>query len=48
LSSSYTPPEGHAKYEPMLAALRRLFETHQENGKVQFRYETRMYYGQLG
>jgi SAM-dependent methyltransferase len=48
LSSSYTPQEGHSKYEPMLTALRRLFETHQENGVVGFNYETRMYYGQLG
>src|SRR5215469_2444486 len=48
LSSSYTPPEGHAKYEPMLAALRRLFEAHQENGEVAFNYETHVYYGQLG
>jgi SAM-dependent methyltransferase len=48
LSSSYTPQEGHAKYEPMLSALRRLFEAHQENGEVAFNYETHMYYGQLG
>lgn len=48
LSSSYTPQQGHPKYEPMLSALRRLFETHQENGEVAINYETHMYYGQLG
>jgi SAM-dependent methyltransferase len=48
LSSSYFPEEGDPKYEPMLCALRHLFETHQENGVVRFNYETHMYYGQLG
>ncbi|HVO59562.1 MAG TPA: class I SAM-dependent methyltransferase [Terriglobales bacterium] len=48
LSSSYSPQEGHANYEPMMAALRRLFEASQRGGIVQFDYETHMYYGQLG
>jgi ubiquinone/menaquinone biosynthesis C-methylase UbiE len=48
LSSSYTPQEGHPKYLPMIAALRNLFDEEQQNGRVAFNYETRMYYGQLG
>jgi len=47
LSSSYSPPEGHPNHEPMLAALKTIFDAHQENGRVRFDYETSMYYGQL-
>jgi hypothetical protein len=48
LSSSYSPQEGHANYEPMMTALHRLYETCQKGGIVQFDYETHMYYGQFG
>jgi SAM-dependent methyltransferase len=48
LSSSYSPPKGHAKHEPMLAALLPLFDAHAENGRVRFDYETHVYSGQLG
>ena len=47
LSSSFIPERGHPNYEPMLRDLRKIFEAHQENGKVAFAYETEMYYGQL-
>jgi SAM-dependent methyltransferase len=47
LSSSYSPPKGHAKHEPMLAALLPLFDAHAENGRVRFEYETHVYYGHL-
>jgi SAM-dependent methyltransferase len=47
LSSSYAPVEGHANYEPMMAELARLFETHARDGRVRFAYETRVYYGRL-
>ena len=47
LSSSYAPLEGHPNYPPMLAELRRIFETHQVNGRVGIEYRTRMYYGRL-
>jgi SAM-dependent methyltransferase len=40
LSSSYSPPKGHAKHEPMLAALLPLFDAHAENGRVRFEYLT--------
>lgn len=48
LSSSYSPQEGHANYQPMMARLRELYEKYQKNGIVQFDYETHTYYGQLG
>lgn len=47
LSSSYAPPAGHARHEPMLAELRALFDRHAEGGKVAFEYDTRVYWGQL-
>ena len=47
-SSSYAPPQGHPKHEPMLAALRKLFDAHAEDGRVRFDYETHVYYGRLG
>jgi ubiquinone/menaquinone biosynthesis C-methylase UbiE len=47
LSSSYAPLEGHPNYAPMLAELRRIFETRQVNGRVGIEYRTRMYYGRL-
>lgn len=47
LSASYAPSPGDAIYEPMHAALRDLFETHQTNGQVTFVYETHLYFGQL-
>lgn len=47
LSSSYTPEEGDARYSPMLAELRRIFELHNRGGKVIFEYQTLVYYGHL-
>ncbi|HKD02839.1 MAG TPA: class I SAM-dependent methyltransferase [Terriglobales bacterium] len=47
LSSSYTPQPGHAKYAPMLQALRRIFDQHQRGGQVHFDYNTRVFYGVL-
>ncbi len=46
-SSSYAPPKGHPKHEPMLAALKKLFDAHAEDGRVRFEYETHVYYGRL-
>jgi hypothetical protein len=48
LSSSYTPEPGHANHEPMLQALRAIFDEHQDGGRVTFEYETRLYYGRVG
>jgi ubiquinone/menaquinone biosynthesis C-methylase UbiE len=47
LSSSYMPQAGHANYESMLGALRRLFDLRQEHGRVTVPYNTRVFYGRL-
>lgn len=47
LSSSYAPEPGHPGHEPMLAELAKLFQRHAVNGRVEFEYSTRMYYGRL-
>jgi SAM-dependent methyltransferase len=46
-SSSFTPAEGHPNFAPMMDELRKLFDTHQQNGQVRMDYFTRVYYGQL-
>lgn len=43
LSSSMMPLAGDPKYEPMLAALAQLFETHQVDGQVTVQYRTQFY-----
>jgi SAM-dependent methyltransferase len=47
LSSSYTPAPGHPKHDPMLRDLRRIFDAYEENGRVSFDYDTRVYYGRI-
>jgi SAM-dependent methyltransferase len=47
LSSSYAPAKDHPKHEPMLAELRRIFDAHEEAGRVWVEYNTRVYYGRL-
>jgi ubiquinone/menaquinone biosynthesis C-methylase UbiE len=47
LSSSYAPLEGHPNYEPMMQDLQRIFHAHACDGKVEFEYDTRVFYGQL-
>jgi len=47
LSSSYAPEPDHPNYEPMLRELQEIFMTNQKDGKVDFHYETELYYGQL-
>jgi SAM-dependent methyltransferase len=46
-SSSFTPAEGHPNFAPMMEELRKLFDVHQQEGKVRMDYFTRIYYGQL-
>lgn len=57
LSSSYAPPAGHPRHEPMLAALRDLFDRYArpdatsempEIPTVRFEYDTELYFGRLG
>ena len=45
LSSSYAPAADHPQHAPMLAALHKVFQAHQENGRVRFDYETQIYFG---
>jgi SAM-dependent methyltransferase len=45
LSSSYAPAAGHPGHEAMMTALRKIFEQHQENGRVSFAYDTRVHIG---
>lgn len=47
LSASYTPEPGNPNFEPMLSALRKLFDSYEEDGKVAFEYDTKVFYGQL-
>jgi len=47
LSASFVPLEGEPNYEPLLAALRRAFDEHNERGTVTLEYDTEIYYGQL-
>lgn len=47
MSSSYAPKPGHPDHEPMLAALRELFDACAENGSVGLDYDTRLYAGRM-
>lgn len=47
LSSSYTPLSGDQNYEPMIQALRKMYDDFQENGKITFPYQTHVFFGQL-
>lgn len=47
LSASYVPLAGHPSHEPMLAELRRVFDAHEQGGRVRVEYDTDVYYGQL-
>lgn len=46
-SSSYAPREGHTNYEPMMAALQKLFDANQRFGRVRMEYTTQIYFGRL-
>jgi len=47
LSSSYTPQEGEKGHDEMMLELRELFDKFQKDGKVDFVYDTRVFYGEL-
>ena len=47
LSSSYSPEAGQPGYDLMLSELRRIFDAHQTDGRVDLLYETNLYYGRL-
>jgi SAM-dependent methyltransferase len=47
LSASYAPEPSDPRFEQMIDDLRQVFLTNQQDGKVDFNYETVVYYGQL-
>ena len=47
LSSSYAPEAGQPKHDEMLVALKQIFDSHQQNGRVAFEYNTHVYYSVL-
>lgn len=47
LSSSYTPAAGDPRHDPMLSALRELFEQYSENRQVTIEYDTRLFFAAL-
>jgi SAM-dependent methyltransferase len=47
LSSSYVALEGHPNYAPMMEELERIFGKHAQDGKIEFEYDTRVFYGKL-
>jgi SAM-dependent methyltransferase len=47
LSSSYAPGPGHPRHAPMLQELRKMFDRHQVEGRVQFEYTTRVFFGKM-
>jgi SAM-dependent methyltransferase len=47
LSSSYAPLQGHPSHAPMMQELQRIFRAHAKDDKVEFEYNTRVFYGHL-
>ena len=48
LSSSYAPLDGQPGHEPMIEALRCIFDRHQRDCRVRINYTTMVYFGPLG
>lgn len=47
LSSSYAPLAGHPNHAPMMQGLSKIFDAHAQAGKIEFEYNTRVFYGKL-
>jgi len=47
LSSSYAPLVGHSNHTPMMRELERIFHIHAQNNRVEFEYNTRVFFGRL-
>lgn len=47
MSSSYAPKPDHPNHEPMMAALRKLFDECAVDGRISFDYDTRVYVGEV-
>jgi ubiquinone/menaquinone biosynthesis C-methylase UbiE len=46
-SSSYMPTPDQSTFQPMMDELRRIFDTHNKDGRVRLEYTTRIYLGHL-
>ena len=46
-SSSYSPEPGQSNYAPMVDALRACFDQYNEGGRIEFLYDTLLYFGRL-
>ncbi|PCI40172.1 MAG: SAM-dependent methyltransferase [Thiotrichales bacterium] len=47
MSTSYCPKEDADNFKEMMAELKKIFDKHQQDGKVTFAYQTTMYYGPI-
>jgi hypothetical protein len=47
-SSSFIPAPDAPNFAPMLAELRRIFDTNNKDGRVRLEYSTHVYFGRLG
>jgi SAM-dependent methyltransferase len=48
LSSSYVPNVGDPQYAPLIEQLHTIFDRHSKNGRIDMRYKTLLYAGQIG
>jgi SAM-dependent methyltransferase len=46
-SSSFIPTQDHPNFAPMMAELRRIFDSHNQDGRVRLEYTTHIYFGRL-
>ncbi len=46
-SSSFIPTEDHPNFAPMMAELQRIFDAHNQDGRVRLEYTTHIYFGRL-
>jgi len=46
LSASYVPTEGEA-YTKMINEVKKIFDKHNENGRIKIEYKTKIYYGKI-
>jgi len=48
MATAYAPRAGHPKHEPMMEVAKEIFHHYEEDGYVEFFYNARCYYGQMG
>jgi SAM-dependent methyltransferase len=46
-SSSFVPAQDHPNFAPMMAELQRIFDAHNQDGRVRLEYTTHIYFGRL-